>query len=173
MSLSYLRKDLEAASRSANKIQNLKWAFLNHTYHMVFLIRLGQSLSRLPFFGKAFALLVNYIIRIIFASDISVKAKIGSGLVIVHGHDIVIGADTVIGINCKIFNGVTLGNRDIEASSKGNQPRIGSNVLIATGAKVIGAVKVGDYVQIGANSVVLKDCLDNSTYVGVPAKKVV
>ena len=66
---------------------------------------------------------------------------------------------------------MTLGGRNINESSINNQPIIGDNVLISTGCKVLGNVVVGNNVNLGANSVVLNDCLSNSTYVGIPAEK--
>jgi serine O-acetyltransferase len=171
MSIKNFYSDVCSASKSQNVIVNIKWFICNHTLHMLFLIRLGGSLSKTPLIGRVFSLIIEYIIRILFSSDISLKAKFGKGLVIAHGHDIVIGADVILGDNCKIFNGVTLGNRDTEKSSKGNQPRVGHNVLISTGAKILGPVIIGNNVKIGANSVVLKNCTENGTYVGVPATR--
>ena len=103
---------------------------------------------------------------------ISCKSKIDEGLIILHGHDIVIGADVIIGKQCRIFNGVTLGNKDITGSSLGNQPSIGNNVVLCTGAKILGPLMIGDNVVIGANSVVLKDCPSNTVFAGVPAKMI-
>jgi len=172
MSLKYFFEDLKCTSGSNSRMVQLKWFLANHTLHLVFLIRLGQTLSSTPVIGRLLSFIFEYIIRIIFASDISLKAQIGRGFVITHGHDIVIGADVVIGENCKIFNGVTLGNKDITLSSKGNQPVVGKNVVISTGAKILGNIVIGDNVTIGANAVVVKSCEDNATYVGIPAKKV-
>lgn len=172
MSLKYFLEDLKCASGSNSRIVQLKWFLVNHTLHLVFLIRLGQMLASIPIIGRLLSFVFEYIIRIIFASDISLKAQIGKGVVITHGHDIVIGADVVIGENCKIFNGVTLGNKDITLSSKGNQPVVGKNVVISTGAKVLGGIFIGDNVTIGANAVVVKSCENNTTYVGIPATKV-
>ncbi|MCA1854622.1 serine acetyltransferase [Massilia oculi] len=172
MSLKFFVSDLKAASRSSNFLINAKWFLLNHSIHIVFFYRLGQSAARVPIFGKLLRFVVEYAIRVLYASDISCLSKIGEGLIIVHGHDIVIGADVVIGRNCKIFNGVTLGNKDIEQSSKGNQPTLGDHVVLSTGAKLLGPIEIGSYVTIGANSVVLNDCPSRSVVVGVPARVV-
>ncbi|EES8386106.1 serine acetyltransferase, partial [Escherichia coli] len=116
-----------------------------------------------------FRLVIEYSIRIIFSSDISLRARIGGGLVIMHGHDIVIGRDVVIGRNCKILNGVTLGNKDTE-STENQQPVVGDNVIIGTGAKILGKVVIGNNVKIGANSVVISDIAPDSVAVGIPAR---
>jgi serine O-acetyltransferase len=137
---------------------------------MVFLIRLGQDLYRVPFVGKILGFIVEYLIRVIFASDISCRAKIGEGLVILHGHDIVIGADVIIGKGCKIFNGVTLGNKDINQLSLDNQPIVGNSVTLCTGSKILGNVTLADNVVVAANSVVLKNFPENVVVAGVPAK---
>ena len=88
-----------------------------------------------------------------------------------HGHDIVIGSGVTIGENCKIFNGVTLGNKDTETSEVCH-PQLGNGILIGTGAKILGNIRIGDNAKIGANSVVLKDIPANSIWAGVPAKEV-
>lgn len=172
MSILYFKKDLGQASKSNSVLINVKVLLLEHTVHQVFIIRLGQSLSKLPFLGRLVRFFFEYLIRIIYSSDISLNANIGAGLVLSHGHDIVIGADVVLGCNCRIFNGVTLGNRDLTKSSRGSQPKVGEGVVICTGAKVLGPINIGDKVIIGANAVVLNDCEPGSSYVGIPARKI-
>ena len=147
----------------------MKSLFLSHSFHLVFCYRLGVSSTRIPFIGKILKPLFEYFIRIYFASDISLKSKIGPGFVVVHGHDIVVGGDVEIGDNCKIFNGVTLGNKHTEVEFNA-QPKLGANVVLSTGCKVLGAVSIGSHSIIGANSVVLLDVPPNSLAVGVPAQ---
>lgn len=170
MSLQLYLADVKATSGSSSFLVNLKYILLSHTLHMVFLIRLGQDLYRVPFVGKILGFIIEYLIRVVFASDISCHAKIGEGLVILHGHDIVIGADVIIGKKCKIFNGTTLGNKDINKTSSGNQPIVGNNVTLCTGSKILGNVTLADNVVVAANSVVLKDFPKNVVVAGVPAK---
>lgn len=146
----------------------LKVILINHTFHLIFFYRLGVFCRKIPILGKIFGILIEYFIRIIYSSDISCKSKIGAGLMILHGHDIVIGADVVIGKNCKIFNGVTLGNKNTEININ-EQPILGNNVVVGTGAKILGKIFIGDNVKIGANSVVLIDIPSDSVAVGVPA----
>jgi len=170
MSLKYFLKDLEASSKSASSLIKLKCLLVSHTLHMTFLLRLGQSCQNVPFIGSVMRIIIEYIIRIIYSSDISCKAVIGSGLTIMHGHDIVIGADVEIGRNCKIFNGVTFGNKDLEQPSSSNQPTVGNNCIFCTGAKIIGPIEVADNVTVAANAVLLVDCIENSVVGGIPAK---
>lgn len=170
MSIRYFLKDLEYSSNHGRFITKLKYFLCSHLIHMTLLLRLGQSIKEIPLLGGVLRIIIEYIIRILFASDISCRAVIGPGLVIMHGHDIVIGADVAIGENCKIFNGVTFGNKDLDKASFGNQPIVGDNCIICTGAKILGKIKIGDNVVIAANAVVLKDCMGNTIYGGVPAK---
>ena len=102
--------------------------------------------------------------------EIHPGAKIGKRLVIDHGMGIVIGETAEIGDDCLIFHGVTLGGTGKEVGKR--HPTIGNNVLIGTGAKVLGPFRVGDNSRIAANSVVLTEIPPNSTAVGVPAKVV-
>jgi serine O-acetyltransferase len=164
-----IEKDLSAFTKDGSFIAKMKCVLIGHTFHLVLLYRIGSYFSRTPIIGGLFRVLLEYFMRVVYASDISLKSQIGPGLVIVHGHDIVIGGNVRIGKKCKILNGVTLGNKDTE-SSINQQPTVGDNVVIGSGAKILGAIQIGDNVIIGANSVVLIDVPPNSTCVGVPAK---
>lgn len=95
---------------------------------------------------------------------------IGKNLFIDHGMGVVIGSTTIIGDNCIIYQGVTLGSKKPFNTDKKRHPTIGNNVLIGSGSKILGDIKIGNNVKIGANSVVLNDVLDNCTVVGVKAK---
>lgn len=100
--------------------------------------------------------------------EIHPGAKIGKCLFIDHGMGVVIGETTEIGDNVIIFHGVTLGGTGKEKGKR--HPTIGNNVLIGSGAKILGNIKIGNNVKIGANAVVLKDVKDNATIVGIPGK---
>ena len=102
--------------------------------------------------------------------EIHPGAKIGRGLFIDHGMGVVIGETTEIGDNCTIYQGVTLGGTGKDVGKR--HPTIGNNVLIGSGAKVLGPFRVGDNSKIAANAVVLTEIPDNSTCVGVPARVV-
>ena len=102
--------------------------------------------------------------------EIHPGAKIGRRLVIDHGMGIVIGETAEIGDDCLLYHGVTLGGSGKDQGKR--HPTIGNNVLVSTGAKVLGPFKVGDGARIAANAVVLKEIPENATAVGVPARVV-
>ena len=102
--------------------------------------------------------------------EIHPGAKIGKRLVIDHGMGIVIGETAEIGDDCLIYHGVTLGGTGKDVGKR--HPTIGNNVMIATGAKVLGPFKVGDGARIAANAVVLQEIPPNATAVGAPARVV-
>lgn len=167
----YIRSDLSAITNRAKGFRAFKAVLCTHTFHMTVLIRFGcWSRSKLGAPGNVVGSITEYVIRVIYASDISCKAKIGRYFHVMHGQDIVIGSDVVIGENCKVFNSVTFGNKDTEDPSCNAQPTIGNNCVIGTGAKLLGGILVGDNVRIGANAVVINDVPSNAIAVGVPAR---
>ncbi|MDE5765046.1 MAG: serine O-acetyltransferase [Ruminococcus sp.] len=99
--------------------------------------------------------------------EIHPGAKIGKGLFIDHGMGVVIGETAVIGDNCLLYQGVTLGGTGKDKGKR--HPTLGNNVLVGAGAKVLGPFRVGNNVKIAANAVVLNAIPDNCTAVGVPA----
>lgn len=100
--------------------------------------------------------------------EIHPAAKIGKGVFIDHGTGVVIGETAEVGENCTIYQGVTLGGTGKDKGKR--HPTIGKNVMVGSGAKVLGPIKVGDNAKIAANAVVLSDVPPNSTAVGVPAR---
>ena len=111
---------------------------------------------------------ISDIARELTGIEIHPGAEIGSEFFIDHGSGVVIGETTIIGDNCTIYSGVVLGGTSIKKEKR--HPTIGDNVVIGTGAKVLGPVTVSDNVRIGANSVVVNDVPSNSVVVGVPGK---
>ena len=102
--------------------------------------------------------------------EIHPGAEIGKRLVIDHGMGIVIGETTVIGDDCLLYQGVTLGGSGKEKGKR--HPTLGNNVLVGAGAKVLGSFRVGDTARIASNAVVLNEIPDHATAVGVPARVV-
>ena len=132
----------------------------------VVLFRLSSFFSRyrLGIIGKIIALLN----QIIFGCDIARNAKIEGGLYLPHPVGVVVGENAIIGKNCILHQGVTLGDRG--ECHEGSDPILGDFIEVGTGAKVLGVVHLGDYVRVGANSVVLKDVEAYGVVAGVPAK---
>lgn len=114
---------------------------------------------------------ISQVGRLLTGIEIHPGAKIGEGLFIDHGMGVVIGETTEIGDNVTLYQGVTLGGTGKEKGKR--HPTIGNNVVVSTGAKVLGAIYIGDNVKIGAGSVVLRDVPPNCTVVGVPGRVVV
>jgi serine O-acetyltransferase len=102
---------------------------------------------------------------VVTGADIPLTCSIGGGLLIPHPNGIVIHPDARIGVNCLIFQQVTIGNR-----GKGGAPVIGGHVDIGAGAKLLGPIIVGDHAVIGANAVVVSDVPGGATAMGIPAK---
>lgn len=102
--------------------------------------------------------------------EIHPGAQIGKGFFIDHGNGVIIGETTIIGDNVTLYQGVTLGGTGKEHGKR--HPTIGNNVMISTGAKVLGSFTIGDNSKIGAGSVVLNEVPPNSTVVGVPGRVV-
>ncbi|MEG0570130.1 MAG: serine O-acetyltransferase EpsC [Oscillospiraceae bacterium] len=100
--------------------------------------------------------------------EIHPGATIGKGLFIDHGSGVVIGQTTQIGDNCTIYQGVTLGGTGKDKGKR--HPTLGNNVMVGSGAKILGPFVVGDNARIAANAVVLEEVPANSTAVGVPAR---
>jgi len=115
-----------------------------------------------------FARMINYISKILTGADIHPGARIGQRFFIDHATGVVIGETSEIGEDVSIFQGVTLGGVSVKKGKR--HPTIGNKVIIGAGATILGPVKVGDNVKIGAGSVVVRDVPPNSTVVGIPAK---
>lgn len=104
---------------------------------------------------------------VVTASDISINAKIGQGLSLPHPAGVVIHQDAEIGPDCLILSGVTIGLR-----SGSGVPVLGTHVDVGTGAKILGAIRIGDHAIIGAGAVVIGDVAAGATVVGVPAREI-
>jgi serine O-acetyltransferase len=130
--------------------------------------RLAHTLhrSRVPFLPG----LVAYFNRFSTGIEIHPGATIGEGLFIDHGMGVVIGETAVIGDDCHLTQGVTLGGTSNRHEKR--HPTLGNNVQVGAGAKLIGAITVGDHARIGAGSVVVTSVPEYATVVGVPGKVV-
>lgn len=137
--------------------------------HAILCHRLAHVLYKKKFFITS--RFVSQVSRFLTGIEIHPGAKIGEGLFIDHGSGVVIGETAEVGDNCTIYQGVTLGGTGKEKGKR--HPTVGNNVVISTGAKVLGSFTVGDNVKIGAGSVVLKPVPSNCTVVGVPGRIVI
>ena len=111
---------------------------------------------------------LSEIARQLTGIEIHPGAEIGSDFFIDHGGGVVIGETSIVGNNVTIYQGVVLGGVSIESVKR--HPTLGNNVVVGTGAKLLGPIKIGDNVRIGANSVVVIDVPPNSVVVGVPGR---
>lgn len=132
---------------------NYRIAHWLHIHHFRFLARWLSQISK-------------------FTTGIEIHpgAKIGRRLVIDHGTGIVIGETAEIGDDCLLYQNVTLGGTGKDIGKR--HPTLGNNVMVGSGAKVLGPFRVGDNARIAANSVVLREVPDNATVVGVPGRVV-
>lgn len=119
---------------------------------------------------KFAARLVSQLARFFTQIEIHPGASLGHGILIDHGCGVVIGETAVVGDNCTIYQGVTLGGVGTRRGKR--HPTIGNDVMIGAGAKILGAFEVGDHCVIAANAVLLKPLEENSTAAGVPARAV-
>lgn len=137
--------------------------------HAIWSHRLAHAFYKRKFFFIART--ISQISRFFTGVEIHPGAQIGNRFFIDHGMGIVIGETCEIGNNVSVFQGVTLGGTGKEKGKR--HPTIKDNVLIATGAKVLGSIEIGENSKIGAGSVVLKEVPPNSTVVGIPGKVVI
>ena len=137
--------------------------------HAIWLHRISHALFTRGWIVSA--RLISNFCRFLTGIEIHPGATIGDGLFIDHGTGIVIGETAELGKNVTLYQGVTLGGTGKEKGKR--HPTIGNNVVVATGAKVLGSFKVGDHAKIGAGSVVLKEVPPHATVVGIPGRIVV
>ena len=110
---------------------------------------------------------LHVLVRNVYGIELPFSVKLGRRVVIYHQHGIVIHGNSIIGDDCIIRQGVTLGIRNMNRLTEA--PELGNGVEIGCGAKILGGVKIGDGAKIGANAVVLKNVPAKATAIGVPA----
>jgi serine O-acetyltransferase len=137
--------------------------------HAIILHRFAHRLhgAGLPIIPR----IISHMNRWLTGVEIHPGATIGRGLFIDHGMGLVIGETSEVGDNVTLHQGVTLGGTGKDKGKR--HPTLGNNVYVGVGAKILGAVTIGDYARIGAGAVVLNDVPPHATAVGVPAKIVV
>lgn len=152
-------KDRDPAAKSSLEI-----ILLYAGLHAIVLHRLAHKLWmwKVPFVPRA----ISQLSRFLTGIEIHPGAQIGKGFFIDHGSGVVVGETTIVGNNVTLFQGVTLGGTGKETGKR--HPTVGDNVVIGTGAKVLGNITIGNNAYIGANAVVIRNVPPNSTVVGVP-----
>ena len=134
--------------------------------HAVLAHRINHLLYIMNF--RVLARLGSQVMRILTGIEIHPGALIGRRLLIDHGMGVVIGETAIVGNDVTIYQGVTLGGTGKDQGKR--HPTIGNDVMIASGAKILGPFKIGDHSKVGAGSVVLKEVPNHCTVVGVPGR---
>jgi serine O-acetyltransferase len=132
----------------------------------VLLFRLSQEIGRV---SPILAGMVKQLNQFMTGSDLAFQSQVGEGLILYHPNGVVIGPHCVLGANCSIQQGVTIGGSGVPGEGQETSPTIGDDVRIGAGAKILGPISVGDRCQIGANAVVTKSGGHGMIAVGVPA----
>jgi serine O-acetyltransferase len=150
---------------SGGKISKLGEVLRSPGVHAVIVLRFGQWTAGLPWLlrlplGAVYAIL-NELIMIVWGIAVPRRARIGGGLYIGHFGGIILNGQTVIGRNCTLSQGVTIGDN-------GGSPVVGDDVYIGPGAKVFGPIRVGNNVKIGANAVIHADLPDDAVAAAPP-----
>lgn len=164
-----MRYDVAAIrDRDPAATSDLEVMLLYSGFHAVTMHRAAHALYKKG--HKLSARAISQGARFLTGIEIHPGAKIGKGLVIDHGSGVVIGETAEIGDNCTLYQGVTLGGTGKDTGKR--HPTLGDNVMVGSGAKVLGPFKVGNGAKIASNAVVLEEVPENATAVGVPARVV-
>ncbi|MBI3470669.1 MAG: serine O-acetyltransferase [Candidatus Solibacter usitatus] len=167
--LSAIREQIETIFQEDPAAKSVVEIFLCYPgFHAILLHRLAHKLYRwrVPLLPRV----ISQVSRLFTGIEIHPGARIGRRFFIDHGMGVVIGETTEIGDNVLLYQGVTLGGTGNEKGKR--HPTLGNHVVVGTGAKILGNIRIGDHVKIGAGSVVVHPVPDHSTVVGVPGRVV-
>jgi len=162
-----LKDDIDAiVERDPAALNRTEVVLLYSGLHAIIIYRFAHALEKKghPMAARFLSQSAKFLTGI----EIHPGASIGKGVFIDHGSGVVIGETAVIGDNCTIYQGVTLGGTGKQTGKR--HPTLGNNVMVGAGAKLLGAFTVGDNSKIASGAVVLSDVPPNSTAVGIPAK---
>lgn len=166
--MGYIKEQIQVIKERDPAIKSGIEVLLYPSFYALLFHRISHFFYKHKFFF--IARLISQISRGLTGIEIHPGATIGKGLFIDHGMGVVIGETCEIGDNVTIYHGVTLGGTGKDHGKR--HPTIGNNVMISTGAKVLGPFRVGDNSRIAANAVVLQEIPEDSTVVGIPGKVV-
>jgi serine O-acetyltransferase len=160
-----VRADIRrVTSQEHSTIQRLGMILMSPGLHAVLLYRLANWCY---YHGmRPVAVLISYVNSVVTGSQISPAARIGRGLMVYHPHGMVVGATSIIGAHCTLAHVNMIGQK----LGGGDRPIIGDYFHAGTGAKVLGAIKIGNNVTVGANAVVLDPLPDDVIVAGIPAR---
>jgi serine O-acetyltransferase len=162
-----LRADFGAVfERDPAAVSRVEVLLLYSGWHAIVAHRVAHALLnvRVPVLPR----LISQLSRFLTGIEIHPGARIGHAFFIDHGMGVVIGETAELGHHVTLYQGVTLGGTGKERGKR--HPTLGNHVVVGAGAKVLGAIHIGDNVKIGANSVVLKSVPENCTVVGIPGR---
>jgi len=163
-----LREDIQSVFHRDPAARNVFEVMLYPSLHAVLLHRVAHRLykANVPFFPR----LISQVSRFFTGIEIHPGAKIGRRFFIDHGMGVVIGETTEIGDDVLLYQGVTLGGTGKVTGKR--HPTLGNGVVVGTGAKILGNIRIGDFSKVGAGSVVVRPVPDRSTVVGIPGRVV-
>lgn len=165
-----IKMDLEAALRNDPAAKSKLEVILTYSgFHAILGYRLAHFVYK-KLKLRLLARIISQIVRFFTGVEIHPAAEIDGGLFIDHGAGVVIGETTVIGKNCTLYQGVTLGGTGKDTGKR--HPTLEDNVMVSAGAKVLGPITIGKGSKIGSGSVVLKDVPSDCTVVGIPGRVV-
>jgi serine O-acetyltransferase len=164
---SIIRQDLQAVFDRDPAARTTLEVFLTYAgFQALLAYRVAHRLWKMRF--RLLGRLVSQVARWVTGVEIHPGASIGHGFFIDHGMGVVVGETTEVGDYVTLFQGVTLGGTGKEKGKR--HPTLGNHVVVGSGAKVLGNIRIGDSVKIGANSVVLRSVPSNSTVTGIPGR---
>jgi serine O-acetyltransferase len=167
--LDTLKRDIQAVFERDPAARHVLEVVLCYPgFHALFFHRLAHRFWRSGWL--TLGRFVSHLGRFLTGIEIHPGARIGPGLFIDHGMGVVIGETAEVGVNCTLYQGVTLGGTSLKKEKR--HPTLGNHIVVGAGAKILGAIHIGDHSRVGAGSVVVTEVPPHSTVVGIPGRVV-
>ncbi|HEY3269133.1 MAG TPA: serine O-acetyltransferase EpsC [Armatimonadota bacterium] len=164
--ISTLKRDIRAVFEKDPAARTI-WEVLSYPgVHAIFWHRVAHAMWRAHL--KTPARWLSYLNRFLTGIEIHPGAQIGAGFFIDHGMGTVIGETAIVGEDVLLYHGVTLGGSSLKKVKR--HPTLGNHVIVSAGAKILGAIEIGDHVKVGPNAVVRQSVPPNSVVVGIPGR---